>query len=79
MSVLATPAVSAFIAEKATRLLLEGRVLVTCGEHGIEAVVQGDHGVYRLVREPDRWRCLCPARGVCAHVVAVELVAGMTA
>jgi hypothetical protein len=79
VSVLAAPALSASIAEKASRLLVEGRVLIACGENGIVAVVRGDHGVYRLVREPDRWRCLCPARGTCAHVVAVGLVTGIEA
>lgn len=79
MSALAVPAMSAFVAEKAARLLLEGRVLVACGENGIEAVVAGGHDTYRLVRESGRWRCVCPARGICAHVVAVGIVTGIEA
>jgi hypothetical protein len=61
---------------KAKRLLIEGRVVVFCGENGIAARVQGDHDEYIVVRERDRWRCVCPSRGRCAHIEAVERVTG---
>jgi hypothetical protein len=67
--------VSERVREKAERLLTTGRVTVSCGEYSITATVIGDHGRYVLVRDPDRWRCTCPARVRCAHVEAVERVA----
>jgi hypothetical protein len=66
--------VSAFIKQKAARLLTEARVWISCGERGIEAVVQGDTGTWNLYRAPDRWRCGCPSRRRCSHVEAVERV-----
>lgn len=61
---------------KAKRLLDEGRVVVFCGENGIAARVQGDHGLYLLFWEPEagRWRCSCPSWRRCAHVEAVSRV-----
>ena len=33
---------------------MEGKVVVFCGEDGIAARVQGDHGLYLLFREPEQ-------------------------
>lgn len=71
---MSVPTVSDFIREKAERLLVTGRVLIACGNDGLTATVEGDHGTYMLVREGDRFRCTCPARRTCAHAVAVERV-----
>jgi hypothetical protein len=67
--------VSEFVREKADRLLTSGAVEVSCAENGLTATVIGDHGRYLLIREPDRWRCTCPARVRCSHLEAVERVA----
>jgi hypothetical protein len=67
--------VSESVRAKAERLLVGGHIKVICTDGGIAATVVADHDTYRLVREPDRWRCLCPARGTCAHAVAITLVA----
>ena len=64
----------AYTRDKASRLLVEGKVVVYCGEDRIAARVEGDHGEYLLFREPDRWRCTCPARVPCAHIEPVERV-----
>lgn len=65
---------TAFTRTKADRLLVEGKVVVFCGEDGIAARVHGDHARYLLFREPDRWRHTRPSRGRCAHIEAVERV-----
>ena len=59
---------------KAERLLLAGDVIVFRSERGLAATVEGDTGTWRLFREADRWRCCCPARVKCSHVVAFERV-----
>ena len=64
------------IEAKAERLLLAGRLLVFCGERGVAATVTGDSGTWRLFRESGRWRCTCPSRKRCSHVVAMERVTG---
>ena len=63
---------------KAERLLLHGRVVVSCNQDGMSARVEGDHDTYRLRLAITGWMCPCPARGVCAHVVATELATGWT-
>jgi hypothetical protein len=52
-------------------------VIITCDDvDGITARVTGDHNIY-VLRLLDRgWACPCPARGVCAHMVATEAVTG---
>jgi hypothetical protein len=62
------------VVDKAERYLVSSRVLIICEQNGVAAVVRGDTGTWRLVREPDPWRCTCPARTRCAHVEAVERV-----
>ena len=65
---------SALTATKAARYLLAGSVEITCAEGAVEATVRGDTGTWRLFREPDRWRCSCPAWRRCSHLEAVEKV-----
>jgi hypothetical protein len=65
---------SAHVRQKASRLLLMGRVRITCSTNGVEAIVQGDTGRWRLFRESDRWRCTCASWAPCSHALAVQLV-----
>jgi hypothetical protein len=60
---------------KGRRYLLEGRLLVRYVDaSGIKAFCRGSATVYQLGFEDGRWRCSCPARGRCAHLVALQLV-----
>jgi uncharacterized Zn finger protein len=63
---------------KGRRLLVEGRLIVERVEGGlVVASWRGDSGeVYRLGHDPraQEWRCSCPARGRCSHLVALQLV-----
>ena len=65
-------------AEKAKRLLAEGRLTVEKVDNGlIFATCRGDSGeVYRLGWDPraSEWRCSCEARGRCSHLRALMLV-----
>jgi hypothetical protein len=60
------------IIEKSNRLLTDGRVRVRLPQLGLVAIVQGDTGVWRVTRQGDRLWCSCPARNMCAHLVALE-------
>ena len=64
---------------KGRRLLTEGRlrVLHVTSSGVVAAECRGDSGeIYSLGFVPwrKRWHCTCPARGVCAHLVALQLV-----
>lgn len=60
---------------KARRLLAEGRVLISDGgRKRVLASVAGESAVYVVAYSAGSWWCSCPARGRCAHRVAVELV-----
>ena len=64
---------------KGRRLLTEGRLIVEkiTAEGLLIATCRGDSGaIYNLGYDPMRgeWRCTCPARGRCAHLVALQLV-----
>jgi hypothetical protein len=62
--------------DKARRLLVEGRVVVTRveGTH-IDATVRGDSASFYSVRHRcGSWSCTCPALGACSHRLAVQLV-----
>lgn len=61
--------------EKAERLLLDRRVHVILPASGPVATVNGDHGCYTIHREAGTFRCTCPARSLCAHLVALSMVA----
>lgn len=62
-------------AAKAARYLSEARLTVlrvTDGE--VDAVARGDGAVYELGYRRGEWFCPCPARGRCAHLLALGLV-----
>lgn len=69
--------------EKARRLLVEGRVRVDWinlsrqYRTAIRATVTGDTGEEYLVTfDIDKydWSCPCEARGLCSHIIALQLV-----
>jgi hypothetical protein len=60
---------------KARRYLTEGRVRIRiCNEESgvANAEVRGNGTVYAVDHDDKGWRCECPARTECAHVVAVK-------
>jgi uncharacterized Zn finger protein len=67
-------------ADKARRLLTEGRLMVIeINPHTgyVHARCRGDSGkLYDLGRDPHKgqWRCTCEARGECSHLQALKLV-----
>lgn len=67
-------------ANKALRLLQEGRLMVTKVDPDRRLVVarcRGDGGaVYDLGHDPatNSWRCTCEARSECSHLKALKLV-----
>jgi uncharacterized Zn finger protein len=61
--------------QKAARYLAEGRVVIsTAGPGYVDATVRGDGEVYKVGYRRGSWFCSCPARGRCAHLLAVGLV-----
>ena len=63
---------------KGRRLLAEGRLrVIEVDEFAAVAMaeVRGDSGgLYVVGRDERGWFCGCPARGRCAHMVALQLV-----
>jgi uncharacterized Zn finger protein len=60
---------------KGQRYAAEGRLIVEhVDERGIRAICRGVGDVYNLGFEAGRWSCTCPAKGRCAHLVALMLV-----
>ncbi len=61
---------------KARRYLVEGRLIVShVGESEIRATCRGGGDEYQLAFAAGRgWSCSCPARSLCAHLVALQLV-----
>ncbi len=67
------------VVDKAHRYLTEGRVIVlVAGPGRVVATVRGDAEVHQVAYERGGWRCSCPARGRCAHLLAVGLVTAPT-
>jgi hypothetical protein len=63
------------VSAKAHRYLVEGRVIITLAVPGrVRATVRGDAEVHQVGYERGGWQCSCPARGRCAHLLAVGLV-----
>lgn len=63
------------VAAKARRILAEGGLLVIRVDGDLaEALVRGDGGTYETRHDPGGWHCSCPARGRCAHALALRLV-----
>jgi uncharacterized Zn finger protein len=60
---------------KGRRYITEGRLIVTSvdGER-VEATCRGQGENYRLGYQGGGWSCECPAVGLCAHLVALQLV-----
>ncbi len=63
-------------AVKAKRYLVEGRLVIERVDHfGIAATCRGDGALHRCGWRPARgWACTCPARGRCAHLLALGSV-----
>jgi hypothetical protein len=64
-------------AAKARRYLTEGRVVLRAlDEYGgmVQADVRGDGAIWTSGRDERGWFCQCPAKGRCAHVLAVGLI-----
>jgi hypothetical protein len=60
---------------KGRRYVAEGRLLVErVDEHGIRASCRGGGSVYALGHDGVAWFCSCPALGLCAHLIALQLV-----
>lgn len=60
---------------KGRRYLLEGRLEVTHVDvDRIRATCRGQDDTHRLGYGEGHWWCSCPARGLCAHLVALKLV-----
>ncbi len=62
---------------KGRRYLLEGRLEVELVDgRRVIASCRGAGDIYKLGFDPRAraWRCACPARGRCAHLVALGLV-----
>lgn len=60
---------------KGRRYVSEGRLAIArVDEHGVEASCRGGGAVYELGHDGEAWWCSCPARGRCAHLVALGLV-----
>lgn len=66
---------------KARRYLVEGRLVVReVFRDRIAATCRGQGQLYRQGHHPvEGWWCECPARGRCAHLVALGLVVATSA
>jgi uncharacterized Zn finger protein len=65
------------VSEKALRYLHERRIRVTRVEHGrVYARARGERVDDLSAKRNGRAWCTCPARSRCAHLAALELVAG---
>lgn len=65
------------VAQKATRYLAEGRIVVTAVDGDlVRATCRGAGELYTLGHEPGQgWHCSCPVRtDRCAHLTALRLV-----
>jgi uncharacterized Zn finger protein len=61
---------------KGRRYLVEGRVYVQqVNGHHVLARVRGSGEMHTVTGDAWGWRCTCPARGTCSHLVAVQLIA----
>jgi uncharacterized Zn finger protein len=66
------------VSAKGRRYLAEGRLVITRVEgRSIRAGCRGDGAVYLLGHGARGWFCDCPARGRCAHLVALGLVTAL--
>lgn len=62
-------------ASKAARYLISGRVQIrSVTPTEVIADVRGGGFLWRVEYSDGWWRCTCPARSKCSHLVAVEQV-----
>lgn len=62
-------------ADKAKRLLVEGRVIVEAAGSGyFAATVRGTGDLHHVQYARHTWTCSCPARSTCGHLVAAALI-----
>ena len=60
---------------KAARYLREARITVTRVADGeVDAIARGDGAIYELGYRRGEWFCPCPARGRCAHLLALGMI-----
>ncbi len=60
---------------KGRRYLAEGRLIVTvANSHAVSAICRGGGALYQLGFGRGGWACTCPAKSLCAHLVALQLV-----
>ena len=60
---------------KADALLAGGRVTLFLVKFGqVHAEVRGESGPHLVALRAGYWECDCPARGQCAHLLAVQRV-----
>lgn len=63
------------IQDRGRRLLIEGRLrLVQVSAEIVRAECRGSATVHRLGYQAGQWRCSCFAKGLCSHLVALQLV-----
>jgi hypothetical protein len=69
--------VSEGVVAKGRRLVVEGRLVVEKVDGGLAvASCRGDSSeIYHLGYDPraNEWRCACPARRMCSHIVGLQL------
>lgn len=60
---------------RGTRLLIEGRVIVTAvTATAVRAIVRGEGHLWHAGYDRGVWRCDCPARSTCSHLHAIKRV-----
>jgi hypothetical protein len=61
---------------KSKRYLIEARLTVLGVDRDrVQATCRGSGELYELGHDPGRgWHCSCPARGRCAHLIALQTV-----
>ncbi len=61
---------------KGRRYLTEGRLVVELAQPGyFRATVRGAGQIHVVSFGRGGWHCTCPARGLCAHLVAAHRIA----
>jgi uncharacterized Zn finger protein len=64
---------------KGRRYLLDGRLVVELAQPGyFRATVRGGGQIHCVSFGRGGWHCTCPARGMCAHLVAALRIAAPT-
>ena len=64
---------------KGRRYLTEGRLVVEAAGPGyFTATARGNSGIHVVTYGRGGWHCTCPARGLCAHLVAAHRIAAPT-